>query len=314
MSDERTDDESDDVGDDRGRVLVPTAQDAENAPSGLRVEVYDGDGEPPGDLADVTLYVLPYNRPDAVALLARLPGLRAVQTLTAGVDDVLPHLAPGVALHNAAGVHDASTAEMAMALILAAQRDLDAWVLNRARGQWSRHLTRSLAGCRVLLVGYGGIGRAIGARLAGFEVDVVPVAGHARPDQGVHGVDELADLLPSADVVVLAVPLTPATTRLIGAAELAAMKDGALLVNVGRGPSVDTDALLAEKGRIRAALDVLDPEPVPPGHPLWTAPNVLFSPHVGGGSDTYEPRARRLVADQLRRWQAGEPLRNEVSR
>ena len=300
------------MSDDPGRVLVPTAQDAGNAPSGLRVDVYDGDGEPPGDLADVTLYVLPYNRPDAAGLLDRLPGLRAVQLLTAGYDDVRQHLAPGVSLHNAAGVHDASTAEMALALILAAQRDLDQWVLNRSRGEWARHFTRSLAGSRVLLVGYGGIGRAIAARLQPFEVDVVPVAGHARPDDGVRGVDELPDLLPDADIVVLAVPLTPATTGLVGAPELARMKDGALLVNVGRGPSVDTEALLAENGRVRAALDVLNPEPPPPGHPLWTAPNVIFSPHVAGGSATYEPRARRLIAEQLRRWRAGEPLLNEV--
>ena len=122
------------MSDDLGRVLVPTAQDAENAPPGLRVDVYGG-GDPPGDLADVTLYVLPYNRPDAVGLLARLPGLRAVQLLSAGYDDVLPHLPPGVRLHNAAGVHDASTAEMAMALILAAQRDLDQWVLARDRAE-----------------------------------------------------------------------------------------------------------------------------------------------------------------------------------
>ena len=133
-----------------------------------------------------------------------------------------------------------------------------------------------------------------------------------RPAEGVHAIADLPDLLPEADVVVLVLPQTPQTQGLIGAPELALLPDDALVVNVGRGPALDTAALLAEKGRVRAALDVVDPEPLPPGHPLWSAPGVFVTPHVAGGSATFGPRARRFVNDQLRRWAAGEPLANHV--
>ncbi|MGZ4459556.1 MAG: NAD(P)-dependent oxidoreductase, partial [Nocardioidaceae bacterium] len=165
---------------------------------------------------------------------------------------------------------------------------------------------------RVLVVGHGAIGEAIERRLAGFETEVVRVARHARA--GVHGVDELPALLPEADVVVLILPVTDETKGLVDAAFLRSMKDGALLVNVARGAIVDTDALVAalHEGRIRAALDVTDPEPLPAGHPLWRAPHLLLSPHVGGDSTAMEPRAHRLVFEQLRRFAAGEELANVV--
>jgi phosphoglycerate dehydrogenase-like enzyme len=294
-------------------VLVPTEQDRRAAPAGLRVDVYTGDGDPAGDLGDVTFYVLPYARPDAVQLLPGLTGLRAVQLLTAGYEAVQPLLPAGVALHNAAGLHDASTAEMAMALILAAQREVPRWALNQRDGAWQRDFTRSLAGSRVLVVGYGGIGKALEARLLPFEVEVVRVASRARPEERIHGVDELPALLPGADIVALAVPETPATRGLIGGRELALMPDDALLVNVGRGSAVDQAALLAEGGRIRAALDVLRDEPPGPNDPVWTAPGVFFSPHIGGGSATFVPRSRKFIAEQLRRWAAGEALLNRVS-
>jgi phosphoglycerate dehydrogenase-like enzyme len=300
--------------DDPGRVLVPTEEDRAAAPPGLRVEVWTGDGEPGGDLGDVTFYVAPYNRPDGITVIPRLTGLKAIQVLTAGYEQVQPLLPDGVSLYNAAGLHDASTAEMALALILAAQREVPEWAVDQRDGVWHRHFTRSLAGSRVLLVGYGGIGQAIEARLLPFEVEVTRLAGHARPDQQVHGVGELAALLPQADIVVLAVPETGATRGLIGAGELALLPDDALLVNVGRGSAVDQAALIAERGRIRAALDVLEKEPPPPGDPVWRAPGVFFSPHIGGGSATFVPRARRFVAEQLRRWAAGEPLLNPVDK
>ncbi len=293
-------------------MLVPTEEDRQAAPPGLRVDVYTGDDEPAGDLGDVTLYVMPYNRPDALALIPKLTGLRAIQLLTAGYEQVQPVLTAGVELHNGAGLHDASTAEMAVALILAAQRDLPQWALDQRAGVWHRHFTRSLAGSRVLIVGYGGIGQALEARLLPFEVAITRVAGHARPAESVHGVEELPELLPQADIVALAVPDTPATRGLIGAAELARLPDDALVVNVGRGSAVDQAALVAEQGRIRAALDVLDQEPPPPGDPVWSAPGVFFTPHIAGGSATFVPRARRFVAEQLRRWAAGEPLLNRV--
>jgi phosphoglycerate dehydrogenase-like enzyme len=229
---------------------------------------------------------------------------------------VLPHLPPGVTLCNAGGVHDASTAELAVGLILARLRRLDDAARAQAEARWTHGRYDALADRTVLVVGYGGVGTAIAARLDPFEVETIRVARRARPgaDPAVHGMAELDALLPRADVVVLACPLTPETRGLVDAPFLARMRDGALLVNVARGPVVDTDALLAElvSGRLRAALDVTDPEPLPPDHPLWRAPGVLISPHVGGNTSAFLPRARRLVGAQVRRWAAGEPLRHVV--
>jgi phosphoglycerate dehydrogenase-like enzyme len=242
-----------------------------------------------------------------LARLAQLPELQLVQTLTAGYEDVLPHLPPGVALANAAGVHDASTAELAVGLAVAALRGLPAHVRSQAAGVWAPSFGTALADRRVLLIGYGGVGTAVGRRLEGFEVSVTPVASRAR--KGVHGVDELPDLLPEHDVVILTVPLTDRTRRLADAAFLARMPDGALLVNVARGGVVDTEALLAEvhSGRLLAAVDVIDPEPLPPGHPLWSEPGFLMTPHIGGASSAFRPRAVALLVDVVRRLAAGQP-------
>jgi phosphoglycerate dehydrogenase-like enzyme len=185
-------------------------------------------------------------------------------------------------------------------------------VHGRDRQDWRFGWYDALADRTVLLVGHGGIGRAIDKRLAGFEVDVLRVARTAR--EGVAEMADLPDLLPRADVVVVCVPLTDDTRGLVDAEFLGRMRDGALLVNVSRGPVVDTDALLAElgAGRLRAALDVTDPEPPPPGHPLWTVPGLLMSPHVGGSSSAFRPRVEKVIVDQVRRYAAGEPLRYVV--
>jgi phosphoglycerate dehydrogenase-like enzyme len=170
-----------------------------------------------------------------------------------------------------------------------------------------------LADRTVLIVGFGSVGAAVEARLAGFECTVLRVARRER--DGVADMSALPDLLPRADVVVLTVPMTDETAGLVDKAFLASMPDGALLVNVARGPVVVTDALLAEleTGRLLAALDVTDPEPLPPGHPLWSAPGLLLSPHVGGNTSAFLPRARRLVAEQVRRCSSGETLLNVIS-
>ncbi|KIH99993.1 dihydrofolate reductase [Streptomonospora alba] len=294
------------------RVLVPWDQNLENAPAGVSGDVYDGEGEPAADLSQVAFYVVPYGRTQRLDLMERMPGLRVVQLLTAGYERALDPLPEGVELCNGRGLHDASTAEHALALMLAAQRDLPRWAGDQAAHRWAPHFTRSLAGTRVLILGYGSIGAALAARLEPNECEVVPVARSGRPDQGVHGIDALHRLLPQASVVVLTAPHTPETQGLIGADELALMPDDSLVVNVGRGPLLDTSALLAEKGRVRAALDVTDPEPLPADHPLWEAPGTYITPHVAGGSDTFYPRARRFVDEQLRRWAAGEPLANVV--
>ena len=281
-------------------------------PAGLDIDVYDG-GEPTVPVDDVEFYVLPYMAgPEPGRLIARLPALKVVQTLTAGVDDVRPLVPDGVTLCNARGVHDASTAELALALLLASQRGIPDFVRDARHGRWAGGRRESLADRTVLVVGHGSVGQAVEARLTPFECTVRRVARLAR--DGVSGFGELPDLLPEADVVVLTVPCTAETRGMVDAAFLGAMKDGALLVNVARGPVVDTAALVAEtsSGRLRAALDVTDPEPLPPDHPLWALPNVLVSPHVGGNTSAFLPRARRLVLDQLRRHAAGEPLRNVI--
>lgn len=286
----------------------------------IAVVVWDGGPLPADDVLDrVGMFVVPYTfEPWALDPLRRgLPALRVVQSLTAGVEHVAAAVPAGVALCNARGVHDASTAELAVGLTIAALRHVDDAVLARAEQRWAHARHRALADRRVLVVGWGSIGRAVGRRLAPFECEVVPVAGTARRDPDgtvVHGVDELPGLLPTADVVVLVVPLTEATHHLVDAAFLAALPDGAVVVNVARGAVVDTGALVAElaTGRLRAAVDVTDPEPPPPGHPLWTVPGLLMTPHVGGNTSAFEPRARRLVADQVRRFAAGEPLENVV--
>lgn len=267
------------------------------------------------DLDRVVFYVPRYMGPVAdLEIIARMPNLKVVQLLTAGFDNALRYVPRNVTLCNAGGVHDASTAELAVGLILASLRGLDEFARAMPSGAWVYARREALADKRVLVIGAGGVGRAVQRRLEPFETDVTMAARSARP--GVVATADVGVLLPIVDVVVLAVPLTEDTTGLVDDAFLSRMRDGALLVNISRGPVVDTDALMrhAAMGRIRAALDVTDPEPLPAGHPLWTLPGVLVSPHVGGNTSAFLPRARKLVAEQLRRFAAGEPLASVVSR
>ena len=242
-----------------------------------------------------------------------MPRLKVVQTLTAGVDWLRPHLPPGVALCNARGAHDAATAEWVVAAMLGALRGFPAFTREQAAGRWSYQATDQLAAKTVLIVGYGSIGAAVERRLAGFEVTVARVARRPRP--GVAGLDELADLLPDADVVVLLVPATPETAGMADAGFLRQLKDGALLVNAARGTVVDTEALVAEvaSGRLRAVLDVTDPEPLPPGHPLWSLSGVFITPHVAASTPVSRQRAARLVREQAEAYARGGPLRNVIS-
>jgi phosphoglycerate dehydrogenase-like enzyme len=244
---------------------------------------------------------------------AALPGLRLVQLLSAGAEQFIGRLPEGVILCNARGAHTPSTAEWAVTAALAAQRDIPAFVRQQDAGRWAPHTAHSMVGARVLVVGAGDIGRTIGRMLSGFDVELTYVARTAR--EGVHGTDELPRLLPEADVVVLIVPVTPETRGMVDASFLAAMKDGALLVNAARGIVVDTDALLAEltSGRLRAALDVTEPEPLPEDHPLWSAPNLLLTPHVAGAVPNTNERATAALTDQLQRILVGDPLANVVA-
>lgn len=279
---------------------------------GVTVGVYDGGAEP-GPADEVEFYVpvlLP--SPPSLEIMARMPRLRTVQLQTAGFDQVRPYVPAGVTLCNARGAHDAGTAEWVIGAIIASRREFPEFAAAQRAGRWDYHATETLTDARVLIVGYGSIGAAVERRLEPFEVEIVRVAGRAR--DGVHGAGELPDLVPEADVVVLLVPATEQTKGLAGAELLARMKDGALLVNAARGSVVDTSALVAEttRGRLRAALDVTDPEPLPPGHPLWRAPGVFITPHVGGSTPASTRRIARLVCEQVRRFLAGEPLHNVI--
>ncbi|MEU1683889.1 2-hydroxyacid dehydrogenase [Micromonospora sp. NPDC005707] len=287
-------------------------------PTGVTVELLEDPSRPPSFPTGVRFWVPPFLAgPDAGALLTELPDLKVVQLLSAGADAWVGRVPEGVTLCDARGVHDSATAEWVVAAILSALRGFGPLARAQARREWAYDEvapTDELAGKRVLIVGAGSIGAAVRARLAPFEVSFTLVARTPRPDDGVHGVDELPALLPEADVVVLLVPLTEQTRGLVDEKFLAAMPDGALLVNAARGPVARTSALVAElaSGRLRAALDVTDPEPLPAGHPLWELPNVLLTPHVAGSVRGLLPRAYRLVGEQLRRFAAGEPLTNRV--
>ncbi|WP_433130285.1 2-hydroxyacid dehydrogenase [Micromonospora sp. CA-240977] len=287
-------------------------------PPDVTVEVLEHADRLPSEVADVRVWVPPFlTGTDATALLRELPDLEVVQLLSAGADAWAGRTPPGVTLCDARGVHDPSTAEWVVTAILAQLRAFPAFVRAQAERRWAYQgnaPTDELTGKRVLIIGAGSIGTAVRDRLAPFEVSFTLVARTARPEQGVHAVEELPRLLPEADVVVVLVPLTDQTRGLIDKDFLAAMPDGALLVNAARGPVAHTEALVAElgTGRISAALDVTDPEPLPADSPLWAMPNVLLTPHVAGSVRGLLPRAYRLVGDQVRRFAAGQPLINAV--
>jgi phosphoglycerate dehydrogenase-like enzyme len=282
-------------------------------PDGMEAELFDARGDLPGTADDVEFYVPDYRfDPRVVEVIPSLANLRVVQTLTAGVDHLRPYVPPGVVLCNARGVHDASTAELAVALTLASLRGIPEFVRDGEQGRWVSEIHQALADKTVLILGYGSIGAAVERRLTGFECEILRVARSAR--DGVSALEALPGLLPQADVVILTLPITAETVAMVDASFLALMHDDALLVNVARGLVVDTPALVAEvaTGRLRAALDVTEPEPLPPDHPLWGNPRVLISPHVGGASSAFWPRAHRLVREQLRRYAVGQPLLNQI--
>jgi phosphoglycerate dehydrogenase-like enzyme len=282
---------------------------------GAQVEVVAPDGSAlPPSAAEVEFYVPPFfPAAEAVAAMAQMPRLRVVQTLTAGFDRVRPHVPDGAVLCNARGVHDASTAEWVLAAVLASVRQFPYFASEQAAGRWSYRFTNCLAGRTVLIVGYGSIGHAVERRLAGFEVEVRRVARSAR--DGVSPASEMPDLLPGADVVILLAPVTAETVGMADAAFLARMKDGALLVNAARGALVATDGLVAElsSGRISAALDVTEPEPLPPDHPLWQLPNVLITPHVAASTPVSVAASLSFVREQAERYLAGKPLANVIT-
>ena len=266
-------------------------------------------------LDDVTFYCLPYLGDAAsIALIARLPRLRVLQSLSSGVDDVLSAVPPGVTLCNGRGLHhEEGTADLAVTLILASLRQLPLFARQQSQARWRHIRTDSIEGKRVLLVGYGAIGAAIERRLEAFGASVARVSRSARA--GVAPFTQLAQLAATADIMVVCIALTGETRGLVDARVLAALPAGALVVNVARGPVVDAAALTSEleSGRLHAALDVTDPEPLPAHRPEWTLPNVLITPHIGGDTFTFARRAAQFVADQAARHLAGGELLNIVA-
>jgi len=285
-------------------------------PDGMVADVWTGGKQLPDSADEVEVVVLPFwVPPSRMPLLAKLPRLKLIQLMSAGAENVIPFVPPGVTLCNARGVHDPAVAEWIMTVILAQVRQLPRFMAAQQVGTWDPVRSEPLAGQTVLIVGYGSIGEAVERMLAPFDVTTERIARRPRPsDPGVMSMDDLPQALPGADIVILLVPVTPATAGLVDAKFLARMHDGALLVNAARGSIVDTAALLAElqSGRLRAALDVTDPEPLPDGHPLWSAPGLLLTPHVAGATTTVGAPVMALVKDQLVRYAAAEPLLNVV--
>jgi phosphoglycerate dehydrogenase-like enzyme len=285
-------------------------------PDGMAADVWTGGEQLPGSAGQVEVVVLPFGVPHSrMPVLATLPRLRVIQLMSAGAERVIPYVPAGVTLCNARGAHDSAVAEWIMAVILAEVRQLPRFIAAQQAGTWDYAVSQPLAGRQVLIVGYGSIGAVVEKLLTPFGVTVTRVARRARPgNPGVSGLDDLPALLPAADIVILLVPVTPATTGLVDAKFLARMHDDALLVNAARGSIVDTGALLAElrSGRLRAALDVTDPEPLPAGRPLWSAPGLLLTPHVAGATTDATRRAMAIVRDQLARYVTGQPLLNVV--
>jgi phosphoglycerate dehydrogenase-like enzyme len=271
----------------------------------------------------------------AIRIVPRLRGVRLVLSLMAGTEWIPGAVGPHVTICNAHGAHNISTAEWTVSAILAMLKHFPFYLDVQRSGQWKRRFEASanyaaitgdarplyppvmleeLTGKTVLMVGYGGIGKQIERMLAPFNVELLRVARSVRANPQVHAVSELDSLLPRAQVVVLILPLTADSHGLIGSRQIALMPQGALLVNAARGPIVDTNALVEalNQGRIRAALDVTDPEPLPEEHPLWRCPNLLLTPHVAGSSPQFAPRSLSTAAGELRRYIDGQPLENAV--
>ncbi|NKQ54761.1 2-hydroxyacid dehydrogenase [Amycolatopsis sp. K13G38] len=296
-------------------VLVPDedgVQALEKVP-GVKAVRYSWDEPLPPEAEDAEV-LIPGVRPagDCAALLDRMPNLKLVQLLSAGADEWLDVLPDGVLLSTCRGAHGGSTAEWVVAALLAMYRETTEFAAARRAQRWDQHTTDTLQDKRVLIIGAGDLGDQLRRRLEPFDAAVTLVGSTSR--DGVRSVDELPELLGTQDVVVLMVPLTSRTRGMAGADFLAAMGDGAVLVNAARGPVVDTAALLTEleSGRLRAALDVTDPEPLPAGHPLWTAPNLLLTPHVAGSVKGSQRRSYAVAAAEIERYVSGELPHNLV--
>jgi phosphoglycerate dehydrogenase-like enzyme len=282
-------------------------------PEGIEIHALSSDGGAlPAEIDEAEFLVPPHGGDELLERLAEMPRLAVVQAASAGTEWLEPWIPDGVTLCSARGARDTAVAEWVLAVILAMEKRLPELAIREAEHVWRPELLDELAGKRALIVGYGSIGRRVAAMLSALGVFTQGVTSRERGEA--RGVEDLAELLPAADIVVVLVPLTPATRGLFDARMLARMRPGALLVNAARGPVIDTAALLEQlmAGRLRAVLDVTDPEPLPSDHPLWAAPGVILTPHLAGDSPQAEERVYRLIGEQLRRYAGGEELTNVV--
>lgn len=299
----------------RSPVVVWTQWDDLKLPDGVERCATDGIYPSDSDLSRITFFVPRYmGGKDSVRDLTKMTSLEVLQSPNAGVDDLIPIRPAGVTLCNAAGVHDDSTAELAVGLAIAARRGFARFAAAQQREIWDHQRMATLTDAKVGIVGYGQIGKRISELLAPFKTSVTAFT--RSGSDGSLLISEFDTHLPSFDVVILIVPLTDETSGFFNDARFAAMKDGAALINVARGPVVDTDALVKhlQSGRISAGVDVTDPEPLPAGHPLWACPNLIITPHVGGDSLAFVPRGRKLIEEQIARHAKGEALINVIAR
>ena len=266
-------------------------------------------------ISEITFYVPTYmGGRDALLPIREMPNLQYLQLPNAGFDDAIEFLKPGVTLCNARGVHDMSTAELALGLTISALRGFGHFQNMQQASTWDHKRMNSLADKKVGLLGYGSIGKKFAEMVKPFDVELT--AFNRSGSEGAVPISEFDKRLAEFDVVVVIIPANDQSIKFFNKDRLALMKSGALLVNVARGVIVDTAALIAElsKKRIYAALDVTDPEPLPADHPLWKLDNVFITPHVGGNTTAFEPRIRKLVQSQLSLLAEAKPLQNIVAR
>lgn len=278
------------------------------------VEIIEWDIKSPAPQRHIDIVITPFvtYKPD----YRFLEGVDAslIQTTSIGFDQIIGHVG-AIPLANAATVHETATAELTLGLLLVMQRQLQRAVHSREAGKWDLFFAPGLADKKVLLIGYGGVGKAIATRLEPFEVDLYRAASRHREDERgtIYGPEDLPGLLPEMDIVIVIVPGAASTNNMVGDAFLSKMKDGALLVNMARGSVADTDALVRHADRLRIAFDVVNPEPLPEGHPLYTHPNVFFTPHLGGYADALWPRLEALLHRQIAHLEKAEPVENRVN-
>jgi phosphoglycerate dehydrogenase-like enzyme len=265
------------------------------------------------DLSKITFYVptYPAGRP-SLEHVRSMQNLKILQLPTAGYEVALEYLTPQITLCSGRGIHDDSTAELALGLTIASLRGFPSFIRRQDLGEWLFTKEKSINDCKIGIVGFGSIGSTIARMLSGFSVEIAAFTQSGRDNT--IAISDLDKHLPSLDVVILILPLTKDSKHLFDARRLSLMKNGALLVNVARGPIVDTEALIKElnSGRLTAALDVTDPEPLPKGHPLWSAKGILISPHIGGNTSIFENRAKKLIESQLNLLAEGKPLDNVI--